>query len=857
MNWMAFGAWVVILHCVAFALWLASVVLGKFRCAAPSTTVAVAFFVSVATVVAQKNSPTNEPPRMAPMGGNAGLADPRKDLVPIGGVAMPLRTTGTSAFAASLNKVAKINTRGAWVDSFRLDFPDGFLFPYGTNHLSFVEVFTQGYVRPRRMTYEMLADIGTCGAIVPGLSSIAVEHTPSNSVRIAWEDAAANRNTNNLITAAIELFRNGNFSVETNGVATTTARVHPSDVDGDGLPDGVDPNPTVWDGDLFGPRNILPEGANSNAYCYVDLVVHGADAEVVFFGDGPSNLADPHFMARAEETNRVAILIGKGYEISADEPIECISVSDASIDVCQTSESTLYVRWPVAIECVDQEDPPLRSPGFLRGGSSGGISRTVHVVPDWLGGEFSWETNHCCEISMSDFAFAWACLGDCGCGGCQAHGWYVYEGYGLDVFGGECGCSPAPHEPEEPEPGPSISVSFSEDALFYEESYTNEPGVVVERRVSTNATLVCSAYGGTFGGVFGLSVVNLGKLSKVAGDDLPQESVAIAAGETRTWESVYSPLECSDAVNDITLTATFTENLSGDVVTNVAQLTVVKLELEPWVTKVGCEKRHLLGVGERVLCLASPDVGQWSDSGSGEIVSILAASNYVCPLMADGSVLRYSLGTSSYGFRLTFVEPMGIGAFSPVARDFGVARNRAGGAGMNLQVYVFPDTVAFSGIAMEEVPSQEGLHQGFFSNVFFSNVWYHTTAMNAGRWIVVSPDNYWGMDRAWMGDELPREMPNGDMTFDQSCGAWTDGLLVWDIPWGWGAPNSVSGTLPVKTMVTHYNQTFSIDEYGTLSVSKFLNVVSRGTNDVIRLNGNAVVGEPLMEEELNEDDGGN
>ena len=236
MNWVAFGTWVIVLHCAALALWLGSLALKRLGRAAPSTVAAVAFFVSIATVVAQKNSPTNEPPRMAPLNGGFGRVELRKDIVPIGGLSMPLRSTGASAFAAALNKIDKINARGAWVDSFRLDFPDGFVFPFGTNHLSFVEVFTQGYVRPRRMTYEILADMGERVAIVPGLSQLSVEHTPSNSVRIAWEDAAVNRSTNSLISAAIELFRNGNFSVETNGVATTTARVHPSDLDGDGLP---------------------------------------------------------------------------------------------------------------------------------------------------------------------------------------------------------------------------------------------------------------------------------------------------------------------------------------------------------------------------------------------------------------------------------------------------------------------------------------------------------------------------------------------------------------------------------------------------------------------------------------------
>ena len=48
-------------------------------------------------------------------------------------------------------------------------------------------------------------------------------------------------------------------------------------------------------------------------------------------------------------------------------------------------------------------------------------------------------------------------------------------------------------------------------------------------------------------------------------------------------------------------------------------------------------------------------------------------------------------------------------------------------------------------------------------------------------------------------------------------------------------------------MITRYDQTFTIDEYGTLTVSKFQNAVVRGTNNVIRLNGDIVVGTPLTE----------
>jgi hypothetical protein len=43
-----------------------------------------------------------------------------------------------------------------------------------------------------------------------------------------------------------------------------------------------------------------------------------------------------------------------------------------------------------------------------------------------------------------------------------------------------------------------------------------------------------------------------------------------------------------------------------------------------------------------------------------------------------------------------------------------------------------------------------------------------------------------------------------------------------------------------------------MDSHGTLSVSKFGNVVSRATNNIIRLNGNVVIGATLTKEEKDE-----
>ena len=801
MNWVAFGTWVIVLHCAALALWLGSLALNRLGRAAPSTVAAVAFFVSIATVVAQKNSPTNEPPRMAPLNGGTGRVEFRKDIAPIGGVAVQLRTTGASAFAAALNKVDKINARGAWVDSFRLDFPDGFIFPFGTNHLSFVEVFSQGYVRPRRMTYEMLADIGERVAIVPGLSQLSVEYTPSNSVRIAWEEAAVNRSTNSLISAAIELFSNGNFLVETNGVATTTERVHPSDLDGDGLPDGLDPNPTVWDGDFFGPRNILPEGANSNAYCYVDLVVHGADAEVVFSGDGPSNLADPHFMARAEETNRVAILIGKGYEISADEPVECIGVSDASIDVCQTSENTLYVRWPVAVECA-----AMRS----------GASFSMYVYPDWLGGEFVW-TNRCCSISSSGHVFSYSCNDACHCTGCAATGYYGYEGFMLPVCGGHCGCSSDGEFDERPseedDDGPyaaGATATFSKSAVIFEDGYWNSPTNWVERQ-STQTELHCVAHGGPNGGHVRFEILGEDKLERVSGHVLPVEQ-DVSPGKKLDFTIVYKGQLPSSAAEDIIVTTTFTENVPNatqeqdeEKLTSVKFLTVsTNFSLDPY------PYRHNRGIGETFCCEFEPSVAGTSIlAQNGAVCTAIYSdqSDISCPYYPASKIVKMQVSDATYEPNIFVLMPTGVEARNPHELSYSVPVNSPGGAGFQMDLHILPDTVSFQALEFWEralETFESSTIEGYFTNWAFRCVWYHNTNMSAGVWHRIGDDNFWFTDNAQMGDELITPVCSG--------------RLVWHIPIDW---RSNSNPTIQYTDFKCVDQQFEMTDTGRLTVSKY------------------------------------
>ena len=134
-------------------------------------------------------------------------------------------------------KAANWNVRGAWKDSFWLPFEDGWVFPWGTNHLSGVEVVSCGQIWPTPFDTNAVASAGVPFEIVPRLTTFDYEFTPSNSYRFVWNGAAINRDTNNLVSAALELFRNGDVSVTTNGVAAYLPRVLPFPHNGFGQDD--------------------------------------------------------------------------------------------------------------------------------------------------------------------------------------------------------------------------------------------------------------------------------------------------------------------------------------------------------------------------------------------------------------------------------------------------------------------------------------------------------------------------------------------------------------------------------------------------------------------------------------------
>ena len=470
------------------------------------------------------------------------------------------------------------SVRGAWDDVFTLKFENDFCFPSETNLYKAVKVFSQGYIIPFTNPYtsSVLADIESRVSIIPRLSTFYYEYTLSNSYRFVWNNVPIGRHsiTNpeapRLKNFSLELLRSGDVVASSNGVVRTIERTLPFDWDRDGILNEHDEEPTFNNGNHFGNGNILPDEANSNNYCWVDIVVSNSISRVTFVGDGESDYLDPDFVALPNVTYRVYLLIGKTYEVLCNEPIVIVNKSSNAISVVSNADKSLKIVWPVTYEI----ESAARS-----------LARSVNMNPSFISGRFSWSTNACCVSENQDSATVPLCDDTCECQGCSQFGFtFHYEGYKLSFAGIDCGCKEKVHG-ESTQDGAFLNVSFSHSALFYEEAYTNAPGDVVGKRVSTNVTITCTAKGGLHGGVLTLTRSGFDKLLFVSGEEIPEESVTLAPNETRVWEGVYTPLTHSEVKDDVSVAMSFNEYVTGEFLLEEEKLTVVKLELEPWVLR--------------------------------------------------------------------------------------------------------------------------------------------------------------------------------------------------------------------------------------------------------------------------------
>ena len=726
-----------------------------------------------------------------------------------------VRTNCNVSYAMPENAMLASNwwVRGAYEDVKKIGLGGlEWRFPFGSNSYKSAWAFSWGKVRfELSNTNTEIVAVGAPMSAVPYRSRLWSAADTNDSRFITWENFALNRDTNTPVNAQIELRTTGDFVTRSNEVETVYRRVDPDDWDDDGWRNDDDPDPYVWEEYWDSFWQELPEGANESAYCWIEVRPRW-HSYIEFVGDGPSDLDDPYLWAKAGETYRVQLLIGKTYTIVSSQPVEVVGRSSSSIEIDGNGTGEIEVVWPVTFSALE----------------GNGSSFMMRVVPAGLGGTFTW-TQHCCGLTGYGNQFWWAHERYCSCGGCYAYGYYSYEGYEKECTGGHCCCprydDDDPYEPQEDD-GPyaaGASVEFSESVVIFEDAYTNMPGEVVARQ-STQTTLTCIAHGGETGGTATFSIENGNKLIACSGGSLPVTRFVPPLQKVE-FEIVYEGKLPSGSEEDIVAKADFTERGTGTRhSTQRDWLTSVKVELEAVdeAQDNPCMNRHMYGVHEWVKYRHYPtDVNVELTIVGAEQDLVSSSDRFFCPWTGGTYWLHFQALGETYETDIDVYEP------EVVCRE--VWWNQIGVSGqsglldMRLALYIEPTFVSFKDLNMEEIPDDEACpHSGYFStgDVAKTGALSHTRAARAGIWSAVRLDTSWVVDKA--SRETPYPQP------------WSDGMKEWRIPVGWGDYN---GNVKGQVLPNPTTQLFTIDSSGTATIRKYNHEIRRATNNDVWLDG--------------------
>ena len=297
------------------------------------------------------------------------------------------------------------NIRGAWRDFCRFTFDDGWEFPYATNSLKSIEVISYGDIWPHIKNNDAIATLGENLEIVRNLSSFDCEYTPSNTYKFTWAQCAINRDTNNLVTSSIELFRNGDIMIVTNGVGRYQKRINPYDIDGDGLANEKDARPSAYDGDYFGKGNPLPENANESAYYYLNVCATGVldAAYLTVTCDKPSNLGNHVVILRSNEYCSIPLLAGAVYEVECDQEIADCFASSKYAQFKAESPNKFVVTLPLDLSFVRS---PVRAET---------MAFTPMTSPHDVAAQVLEIDGACCSCITNGAIITWTCQDNCAC----------------------------------------------------------------------------------------------------------------------------------------------------------------------------------------------------------------------------------------------------------------------------------------------------------------------------------------------------------------------------------------------------------------------------------------------------------
>ena len=746
-------------------------------------TAVFAFFALIATLCAQKPDGTNEPPRS----GNVELRMENVELRNLPSLnegeqhhnstlsilhsQLSIATNDSYSYVMSSNGVlySKWWRRGAWEDMLRVEFTPGWVFPSGSNHLSSVDVVSQGALRRRWTDTDEIASVGARLALVPFASTFSHELTPSNSYRFVWSAALAERRADAPVDAAIELFRDGVAKVETNGVSRLVER--------------------TW---VYGATNAAMSRADAEA------AVAG-DWQYVFAVDFAS--APPETVCLCVGTNRIAVaeageccfVLDKGthYDISLSFVPDGVTCSWGG-----GSESRGPMRSGLVTERieafgssgeVDFDDPTDDGEGSIL------LDHSLYISPDslhdptypvrllawmdippdkwpqvsWSGGDGEisesgeWLTlDHRPDTDMISVTATY-----------RGGTWQGYVVFWADV-------------------ADDVVALDGGGTIFVESTYTNYPGELTVR-TSTEQRLTAH-WALRNDGTLTLSATEGAAVSVKAGSpdgepvDLPYEWYGYS-GDVDSMDFYVTNNDPSRAGEPVTFELEFDGDIEGYASDTSGMLEVVKYRVEADADWPSNKIRHVFGPREtfKAIIENGPSFG------------------FDAPLTPGEYNMSFDYNGSTCTFPIRVIAPNGI-AGTKVIND-GECMGDVIGAGFLARMQVLPTYVSFAfglGI-MEEFAPVSGRWGCFLDfNKYPSSQFAHTEARGARNPLRIQAENIVeGLDQVQTRlVELPAE----------------DGGYTLNIPVKWGIDGG-----PYVHDIGHVPMTIHVQTDGTVSVSKF------------------------------------
>ena len=543
MNWTAFGIIGTLLWSLQLALYCAWLFRRNHSRATPvqpargrkvslaqkANRIVFAVFAVVATVEAQKNTSTNEPPpRLAsPRSGSPAEATVNAQDILRGYRLECEQVDETFSFTMPTGAVpvGKWHVHGAASPFGKhvVDL-DGFAFPLGAGYESYARLWysTDASLRPtpHDSTREIKALDQNLFAM-EGMSRLwHLAH--DDSYTICWEALFATDDATAPVNAAITLFPNGDFSTRSNASLRVYRRINPDDWDGDGLANAIDAEPAIHNGDLYGTceawynsacASVLEAATDTNgevsvewhdgvcadAYYWLTFSSSQGPNRIDVICDGASDLGDLTVIAASNQTCRVPLLIGAEYHVTAQYELEDIDASDAEADI-RLSDAAPSMRSfpsiPRSIQPHRGESRTSRDFWIVRPielGLDGEYPDYTLTTTPFVDASVSSATGGCCSISLSHSNMFWTCETTCSCSGfyhpiCAAATW---EGY-TKSFSWECSCGCQ----EDKKHDPYAWFRTSAPRLLIKDGNPHTVAAILETPCETNAIVEIACIAG-------------------------------------------------------------------------------------------------------------------------------------------------------------------------------------------------------------------------------------------------------------------------------------------------------------------------------------------------------------------------